>query len=170
MAGLLVSLSREQIAETANAVMEDDEKTKIEINVAAEASAFESGLMKFGEPSPYTCPDCHGVLSVLRDGNRARFRCHTGHAFSADALLATVTEKIEDSLYSAIRGIEESVLLLNHLGDHFAEANQTKLAALYFQKAREAQQRAQFVRQAVLSHERLSQDHIFEQAADTFTK
>lgn len=167
MAKLLVGLSTQEIAETSEVDMEEDEKTEIEICIAAEDSAFESGIMKFGEPSPYTCPDCHGVLSVIKDGKLKRFRCHTGHAFSADSLLTTVTENIEDSLYSAIRGVEESIMLLNHLGDHFSETNDKRLAALYFQKAQEAEQRAQLVRQAVLSHEQLSRDSLLQQAEET---
>jgi two-component system chemotaxis response regulator CheB len=167
MADLLVRLSKEEVAESSEVNMQDDEKTKIEIKIAAEESAFESGVMKLGELTPYTCPDCHGVLSTLKDGKLLRFRCHTGHAFSADSLLSTVTENIEESLYSAIRGVEESIMLLNHLGDHFAEINQTKLAAIYFKKAQEAEQRAQLVRQAVLSHEQLNKDSILQQAEET---
>ena len=147
--------------------MEDDEKTKLEIGIAAEDSAFESGIMKFGMLSPFTCPDCHGVLSKYKDGKRARFRCHTGHAYSADALLATLTENIEDSLYSAMRGVEESIMLLNHIGDHYAEVNQPKLAAMYFKKANEAQHRAQMVRQIVLTHEQLSADSLRQQTGDS---
>ena len=55
-------------------------------------------------------------------------------------------------------------MLLNHMGDHFAETNSKKLAALYFQKAQEAESRAQFVRQAVLSHEQLSKASVLQQA------
>jgi two-component system chemotaxis response regulator CheB len=66
-----------------------------------------------------------------------------------------------------MRGVDESIMLLNHLGDHFAEVNQRKLAALYFQKAQEAEGRAQFVRQAVLSHEQLSKDSLLQQAEET---
>ncbi len=94
MADLLVRLSKEQVAETSEVVMEDNAenvKTEIEIRIAAQDNSFEMGVMKLGELTPYTCPDCHGVLSSLKDGKRVRFRCHTGHAFSADALLATVT-------------------------------------------------------------------------------
>lgn len=167
MADLLVRLSQEVVAERSEVNMEEDKKTEIEIRIAAEESAFESGIMKFGELTPFTCPDCHGVLSTLKDGALTRFRCHTGHAYSADSLLTTVTENIEDSLYNAIRGVEESIMLLNHIGDHYAEINQTKLAALYFKKAQEAEQRVKKVRQAVLSHEQLSKDSLFQQAEET---
>jgi two-component system, chemotaxis family, protein-glutamate methylesterase/glutaminase len=169
MASLLVQLSQEQVAETAEAVMKEEvenKKTMLEIRIAAEDSAFESGIMKFGALTPYTCPECHGVLSALRDGRITRYRCHTGHAYSADSLLATITERIEDSLYSAIRGVEESVMLLNHLGDHCAEVNQPKLAGAYFRKAQEAEARAQLIRSSILTHEQLSNETLRQQAEE----
>lgn len=161
MAGLLVHLSRSEAA--AEAPMQDDERTAMEIRIAAQDRALDMGVKVFGELTPFTCPDCHGVLFSLKDGNRSRFRCHTGHAFSADSLLATLTETIEESLWGAVRGVQESVMLLNHMGDHFAEANETRLAALYFKKAQEAERRAELVRQAVMQHEPLSKDSLRQQ-------
>jgi two-component system, chemotaxis family, protein-glutamate methylesterase/glutaminase len=99
----------------------------------------------------------------LRDGNIRRYRCHTGHAFSADTLLTSITEKVEESVYSAIRGIDESIMLLNHVGDHFAERNETKLASQYFNKAKEAAERAAILRLAVFGNEELSEQKIREQ-------
>src|SRR5215470_6249733 len=107
--------------------------------------------MAFGELTPFTCPECHGVLSRLQDEKIVRYRCHTGHAYSVDSLMTSLTERIEDGLYNAIRGIEESIMLLNHLGDHYAEGNQPKLASLYFKKAKEAEGRSQLVRTAAFT-------------------
>jgi len=163
MGPLLTRLVSEEI-ETSGAVMEEDKQLETEVKIAAEDNAFESNIMQFGELSPYACPDCHGVMSKLMDGKRPRFRCHTGHAYSADSLLATVTESIEESLWNSIRGIEESIMLLNHLGEHFSQDDKTTLAMLYFQKAREAQERADIIRQAVFKHEQLSTDQIRDMA------
>jgi two-component system chemotaxis response regulator CheB len=80
-------------------------------------------------------------------------------------LLATVTENIENSLWSAIRGIDESVILLNHMGDHFAEVNEPSLAAVYFRKAKEARARNDLIRGAVLRHEQLSADRLRQESA-----
>ena len=101
---------------------------------------------------------------TLKDGKRSRFRCHTGHAFSADSLLSHVTENVEQSLWKALRAIEESILLLNHMGEHSAISSQIELSALYYKKALEAEQRAQTVRQSAMRSERLSQDSLREQA------
>ncbi len=159
---LLVRLSKEPLPE--NAVVMKDEQTKKEIQIAAEERALEKGVFQLGELSPYACPECHGVLSRLQDGNIIRYRCHTGHAYSADALMTAITEKIEDSLYNAIRGMDESIMLLNHLGDHYAEANQPRLAALYFKKAKEARDRSELVRKAALTHEQVNKDSLRKEA------
>ena len=135
-------------------------RLKAEINIAMEDNPLNAHVVQLGELTPYTCPECHGVLTAFSEGGRVRFRCHTGHAFSGDSLLAAITETIEEGLWNAIRNMQESVMLLNHMGDHFAEINQPKLAAAYFRKAKEAEIRASIVRQAVVDHEHLSTEAI----------
>jgi len=160
---LLVRLVKEPLTENANVMK--DKQTKKEIDIAAEENAL-AAVMQFGELTPYTCPECHGVLSKLRNENIVRYRCHTGHAYSADALMAALTEKVEDGLYNAIRGMDEAIMLLNHMGDHFAEVNQPKAAALYFKKAKEAEERSQWVRKAALSHEQLNNAALMNEAEE----
>jgi two-component system chemotaxis response regulator CheB len=147
--------------------IEEQKRDKIEVNIALEDKSFQDQILNFGSPSAYTCPECHGVLMSLQEGGHLRFRCHTGHAFSADSLLAAVTESIEENLWSAVRNIQESVILLNHMGDHFAEINQPKMAAAYFKKAMEAKARAGLVRDTVWQHEQLSLDSILKETSES---
>lgn len=167
MSTLLTKLTAEMVNEVKEKNMEENKKTSLEVSIAVQDKALEQGILHLGELTPYACPECHGVLSAIKDGDIIRYRCHTGHAYSADSLLASITEDIEDTLWSAIRGVEESIILLNNLGDHYAEKNQPKLAAMYFKKAGEAEGRAKLVRRAVLDHEQLTLDSISEQVAET---
>ncbi|UOG73333.1 hypothetical protein MTX78_14495 [Hymenobacter tibetensis] len=48
--------------------------------------------------------------------------------------------------------MEESILPLNNLGDDYAEQNQPKLAALYFEKAQAAERQIVFQPQAIDYH------------------
>nr|WP_295926744.1 chemotaxis protein CheB [uncultured Dyadobacter sp.] len=150
MGSLLTQLVGKPAGKKIGATMQEDQKTKAEIRIAAGDDTVGINIIEYGQFSPYSCPECHGVLTLLKDGNISRFRCHTGHAYSAEGLLTAITEKIEDSLYNAVRGVDESMMLLNHMGDHFAEANHTGLAAQYFQHAQRASQRLELVRQALL--------------------
>ena len=90
IAKLLVRLTKQPVKK--EEVMKD-EQTKKEIEIAAEENALEKGLMNLGELTPFSCPECQGVLSRLQNNNIIRYRCHTGHAYSvADALMTSITD------------------------------------------------------------------------------
>jgi two-component system, chemotaxis family, protein-glutamate methylesterase/glutaminase len=110
IAPLLVRLSETHAAEEGAYPVSD--KLKTEVKIAREDNAIESGVMRLGEPSNYACPECHGVLLQLKEGRGVRFRCHTGHAYSVDSLLAEITDKTEDSLWTTIRALEEGALFM----------------------------------------------------------
>jgi two-component system chemotaxis response regulator CheB len=90
-------------------------RLEAESRIASEANALKLGVMDMGDVSQYTCPDCHGVLVQIEEGSIVRFRCHTGHAFSLQTLLAEVSESIDKGLWDTIRAIEERVLLLRQI-------------------------------------------------------
>jgi hypothetical protein len=65
--------------------------------------AVENESDRPGKPSTFGCPDCGGILWKVEEGNLLRFRCRTGHAYSAETLLATQSDAIEDALWIALR-------------------------------------------------------------------
>jgi two-component system chemotaxis response regulator CheB len=127
------------------------EELDIEVKIAKENTALDVGVLKLGEPSNYACPECHGVLLQLKEEKRIRFRCHTGHAYSVDSLLAEITEGVEDSLWNAIRSVEESVLLLRHMAEHLGGSENGHPTEEFLARAQQAQRRADLVRQAAMT-------------------
>src|SRR5919199_687746 len=91
-------------------------------------------------------------LEIKGDG-LLRFRCHTGHAYSVQSLLAEIGVSIEATLWGAVRSIEEQMLLLRHMADHLRSAGVPADAEQLLAHAREAEQQVQLVRLAVLRHE-----------------
>jgi two-component system chemotaxis response regulator CheB len=87
-----------------------------------------------------------------------RFRCHTGHAYSANTLLAEVTEHVEHTLWDSIRSIEESAMLMRQMADATSEP----AAQRFREKANETLGRAAALRTAVLGHQTLSEDNVLE--------
>jgi two-component system chemotaxis response regulator CheB len=164
LGALLTKLCDESIPVETTEAMTSDENIKLEVDVALQDNTANKEVLQFGPLSSYTCPECHGVLSAIDEDGRVRYRCHTGHAFSADSLLTLITEKIESSLWSAIRGVEESLLLLNSMGDHYAAMNEPGLAAAYFKKAKEAHERLSIMHRAIWRNEQLSEERINEMA------
>lgn len=125
------------------------EPVRIEVDIAREHNPKEAGMMRLGEASNFACPECHGVLMEMKEAIPPRYRCHTGHAYTLESLLAEMDEAIEGSLWNAIRALEERVMLIRHaavhLQQHEGEADDLLL------RAEETQRRADLVRQAALN-------------------
>jgi two-component system chemotaxis response regulator CheB len=69
---------------------------------------------KDGNSSVFTCPDCGGTLWEL-ENDVLRFRCRTGHAYTANTMLYESREKLEESLWVSIRVMQERADLLRRL-------------------------------------------------------
>jgi two-component system chemotaxis response regulator CheB len=157
---LLARLVREEAPAVPEIPAEENEKTHNELRIAAGQNALEENVMPFGELSPFTCPECNGVLTMIREGKLVRFRCHTGHGMSASTLLNSITGNAEERLYDAVRALDETVMLLNKLGEEFARAGNTKAAEECFDKARAAYERTQPIRSAAQHNEELSAEEL----------
>jgi two-component system chemotaxis response regulator CheB len=68
------------------------------------------------------------VLLQIKEGSLSRFRCHTGHAYSVDSLLADITDKINDALWNSIRAFEERELFLRHMAEHLGHGDSSDSA------------------------------------------
>jgi two-component system, chemotaxis family, protein-glutamate methylesterase/glutaminase len=128
----------------------------VEVNIVKEQNAVDAGIERIGAPSPYACPECHGVLLQLQEGGRVRFRCHTGHAYSIESLLAAVSEGIEESLWIAVRALEEGRLLLDGMAAHMRASHDGAGAEKLAERAEESKRHAEIIRQLATEREPLS--------------
>lgn len=100
------------------ALREPGQRSAVPDDVAVEAAVAKRVLSdleaveSLGQQVPFNCPGCGGVLWQISKSNELRFRCHTGHAYTAAALLAEQTEKMEETMWVALRMFEEHRNLL----------------------------------------------------------
>jgi two-component system, chemotaxis family, protein-glutamate methylesterase/glutaminase len=158
---VLARLASKTVAEQGGC--EVPEELNLEVKVAMEDNGLELGITRLGTPSVFTCPECHGSLLRLKENGRTRYRCHTGHAFSADSLLAALTESVEETLWSAIRSIDESAMLMRHMAEHVGESDGGS-SERFLEKACDAERRSALVRRAVFDHEHLSEEKVADAA------
>src|SRR5215813_4889640 len=141
-------------------VPEADMRKQLELEVdIAKGGDRSAEVTRIGQPSMFTCPECHGTLMRMRGERPSRFRCHTGHAFTADSLLAELTEATEESIWNAIRSLQESSMLMTHLADHWRDSD-PDVAAELVRKAQAARRRADLVRDAAAEQEVESEEKI----------
>jgi two-component system chemotaxis response regulator CheB len=83
-----------------------------EVKIAQRVLSDLPSVNSLGEQVPFNCPGCGGVLWKMNKGPGLRYRCHTGHAYTAASLLAEQTMKIEETMWTALRMFEERKNLL----------------------------------------------------------
>jgi two-component system, chemotaxis family, protein-glutamate methylesterase/glutaminase len=133
----------------------------IRLATESEEKALQSTEGNMAEPereelreiaSGFTCPDCHGALWELHDGELIRFRCRVGHTFSPDSLLEGQSEALERALWAAIRGMEEQAALTCRLGQRMRQRGVLSTAGRLDERAQEEEQQATLLRQYVLNN------------------
>ncbi|MFE1748643.1 chemotaxis protein CheB [Coleofasciculus sp. H7-2] len=150
IAPTLVSLAQEPVVE------EGEDSVTDEIEIESEIAELDMAALhkddRPGTPSGFGCPDCGGTLWELRDGQLIRFRCRTGHAFSAETLLAEQSEALETALWNAFRALEERAALSRRMHQGARDRNQTRSAARFEEQAHQAQHNATVIRQLLLGN------------------
>jgi two-component system chemotaxis response regulator CheB len=155
VAPLLVELTAVPVPAPEEARVPVPEQMQVEVKIAMEQNPVDAGLERIGEPSSFACPDCHGVLLQLKEGTRTRFRCHTGHAYSVNSLLAAIAEGIEDAMWIAIRALEEGQLLMGRMAEHVRTHDPAEAKQLC-ERADEAKRQSDVIRRLLTQREPLT--------------
>jgi len=116
MAGVLLALARVGHGAPDRRSHAPSPTLRREHDAGEGAHAVES-LKQIAKPSPFSCPDCGGVLFELEDKRPVRYRCHTGHAFSLRSLAATQAQATDAALWAGLRALQEKEAMLRRLAD-----------------------------------------------------
>ena len=138
MGGLLFKLMKRKIGKQKTIPEDIEREAKIAERVLSDLAAVNS----LGEQVPFNCPGCGGVLWKMHKGSFLRYRCHTGHAYTAAALLAEQTRKIEETMWTALRMFEERRNLLTTIAKEqtgapsHSAAERAKLSQIHIDRIR----------------------------------
>ena len=159
----IVRLSAEAAPQQPAIPEEDIGRIATELQIASQTMDTSMPSLKLGEPSMLTCPECNGALSRIEEKKIVRFRCHTGHAFTENALLADITKCIEEDLWKAIRGLDESILLLQEMSGRSSSAGEWAVKALH-QRISDAKKHSEAIRKTLVSTEQFNRDTLDKEA------
>jgi two-component system chemotaxis response regulator CheB len=149
---LLNQLTRETAEEEGRYPVPDE--IEIESRIAEqnmEADELIASVERIGRISKLTCPDCHGALWEINDDKILRYRCHVGHAYSAEALTEGQAEMLEVALWSAVRALEEQMMLAKRIVERARKSNHERAAITFARRAREAEEHSSVIRELLLS-------------------
>lgn len=118
----------------------EKEAKKANLEVDANAEARE------GRPSVFACPECHGVLWEVENGEILRFRCRVGHSYTAQSLRVALSEASEEALWMAMRALDEKADLLRRV----AARSPSGLAARQLEEAESLEKHARQIREMLI--------------------
>jgi two-component system chemotaxis response regulator CheB len=121
----------------------------IETEIARNGRSTMSTLDRLGHRSVLTCPDCHGVMWEISEGDVTRYRCHVGHAYTADLMSLSLDESLRRALASAARALDERIALARKLHQESHESGHKLLAASWARKVREAEEESRILRESM---------------------
>jgi two-component system chemotaxis response regulator CheB len=142
MAALLSELARRPAAPTPEIPLD----IRLESTIAAQELASMELEDRSGELSPFTCPECSGALWEINDGSMLRYRCHVGHAFTAEIALSARAAEVDRMLESLLRSHQERAALVRRMAKHERSMQNESLAAQLEARAKEYEHDAEVVR------------------------
>jgi two-component system chemotaxis response regulator CheB len=105
------------------------------------------------EPEPQlmavTCPSCGGAISEVEEKGLARYECHVGHRFDVESLVALGDERTENTLWTAMRALQEQALLRQRMVQRAHGRGLGRLASTWRQEAADAEARADEIRRLI---------------------
>ena len=155
IAPLLYKLAQEHVEEEGRYPVPDE--IEIESRIAEqkmEGDELIASVERLGRISKLTCPDCHGALWEINDQEMLRYRCHVGHAYSAEALSEGQSQMLDVALWSAVRALEEQMVLARRMVERARKARHDRAASVFEKRAREAEQHSSAIRQLLLGVEK----------------
>lgn len=147
LAALLDRLAREPAGPGDDVPATVRNELALEVKVGALDEEAHLRSERSGEPSRFICPDCGGVLwNTSSKGGPLRFRCETGHAYSAASLAEAQTDEVEEALWASLRALENRAELARARAERAQTRGMEVLARRYTVQWEAAEQHASAVR------------------------
>ncbi len=99
-----------------------------------------------GTLTALTCPECGGPIYELHDGKLMRFRCRSGHAYSAESMLAERSESTEAALWEAVNALMESAHLSEKMARDARRRGHERVAERLEERMHASARRAEMIR------------------------
>ena len=151
---LLTRLAHEPVAEEGSYRLA--EEVELETKIAGQemdSGELIASVERLGRISKLTCPECQGALWEMHDEDMLRFRCHVGHALSAESLSDGQANRLEVALWSAVRALEEQMILAKRIVERARKANRLRAATMFERRAEDAEKYSGIIRRLLLGDE-----------------
>jgi two-component system chemotaxis response regulator CheB len=125
------------------------DRIKYEVEVAKGGRGNMNDMDRIARRSVLACPDCHGVMWEIDEGDLVRYRCHIGHAYTAELMGIALDENLRRALASARRALEERTALAEKLHKEADKSGHRLLARSWAHQAQEFREQANVINDSI---------------------
>lgn len=143
------AIVEERVTEPADTPREAVERDTLEVGISEMEPAALQDDDRPGVPSGYSCPECHGSLFEIREGELVRFRCRVGHAYGAETLMAQQAGSVESALWMALQSLKERASMARRMERRMMERGNNRSADRFREQANDADTRAALIREVL---------------------
>jgi two-component system, chemotaxis family, protein-glutamate methylesterase/glutaminase len=161
----LPDLLQALVIEPAGKPMPLPECIQYEIEVARNGHGSMGDIDRIGQRSILACPDCGGVVWELEEGDGIRYRCHTGHAYSADLMNVALDESLRKALGTALRTLQERGALAQRLHQQAVSRGHNHSAHSWQQQVREFEEQEKTIRDSIRRMDKIAARYEQKQSA-----
>jgi two-component system chemotaxis response regulator CheB len=130
MAQRIAGLVAETVEADAGMFDEGVAMSRLELKISARMGT-QNEMDRLGVPSGLTCPECGGAITQVQDTAHLRYRCHTGHGFTAASLFLEQNEQSEKFLWQALQLLRENAHTTRFLIERMHRLEQREQAEDY---------------------------------------
>ena len=154
----LPALLKKLVLQPAGNPVPADGRLRFEVEIARSGRTNMSEMDRIGRRSVLACPDCHGVMWEIDDGELVRYRCHVGHAYTAEGMRYAIDENLARALASALRALDERIAVAEKLRDGAIESQHTRSVAWWQRRIDETRREADIIRESILRMEQVASE------------
>ena len=129
--------------------MPASDSLEYEVNIASGGRGSMTEMDRIGRRSVFACPDCHGIMWEIEEGELVRYRCHVGHAYSAEIMSLALDENLKRAFGSALRALDERIALARKLEMQANQSGRSNIAKSWATKALEFEAEANVIRDSI---------------------
>jgi two-component system chemotaxis response regulator CheB len=156
----LPALLKKLVQQPAGKSVPASERLRFEVEIARSGRSNMNEMDRIGRRSVLACPDCHGVMWEIEEGDLIRYRCHVGHAYTAESMRHEIDENLTQALASALRALDERVAIAEKLRDKAIADQHLRSVEWWQRRVVETQREAEIIREAILRMEQVGGESV----------
>jgi two-component system, chemotaxis family, protein-glutamate methylesterase/glutaminase len=124
------------------------EGIRYEVEIARRGLATVNGMDSIAAKI-VSRPDCGGVMWQVEEGGDIRYRCHIGHAYTAELMSVALGENLRSALAIALRALEDRISATDGLYRDASERGHLAAARSLAGKKSELEDQVKVLRDAI---------------------